>query len=237
MKDYTNIKLIMDRLTRHPLLKDIPFETVVDYAVDFIRLVGTPPSFIEKTGKVEIDNYRGTLPCDVYEIIQVRKLSRHEEPIAFRYSTDSFHYSNVGKSNFGHNVYGGELTYKVQGNCIFTSLNKGTIEVAYRALALDEDGYPLIPDNSSFSKALQSYIKVQWFTMLFDLGKVSPQVLQNAKQTYALDVQQAHSDLIRPSIDQMEAISRMWNKLLPDVTLDHAHGYIHEGTQERIKTH
>ena len=237
MKGYTNIKLIMDRLTRHPMLKDIPFETVVDYAVDFIRLIGTPPSFIEKCEKVTIDNYRGELPCDVYEIIQVRKLSIEHEPTAFRYSTDSFHYSDVGKPPFGRHNHGCELTYKVQGNCIFTSINKGVVEVSYRAIAVDDDGYPLIPDNSSFSKALELYIKLQWFTILFDLGKIQHPVLQLVQIDYARAVQAAHTDLIRPSLDQMEAISRMWNKLLPDTTQDHTHGYINEGTQERYKLH
>lgn len=227
----------MDRLTRHPMLRDIPFETVVDYAVDFIRLVGTPPSFVEKTAKIGIENYRGQLPCDLYEIIQVRVLSPMHEPIAMRYSTDSFHMSDIDKRPFGFHNKGAEFTYKVQGKCIFTSINKGLIEVAYRSIAVDEDGYPLIPDNSSFSKALQLYIKLQWFTMLFDLGKISPQVLRNTQQEYGLAVQQAHTDLIRPSIDQMEAISRMWNKLLPDTTLDHRHGYINEGSQERMVIH
>ena len=67
---YTNIKIIMDRLTRNELLKDLPFETVIDNAIEFIKIVGAPPSFIEKTALVEIDNYRGVLPCDLYEVIQ-----------------------------------------------------------------------------------------------------------------------------------------------------------------------
>ena len=49
----------MDKVTRHPLMKDIPFETVIDYTVDFMRIVGTPPAFIEKVEYVDIHNYRG----------------------------------------------------------------------------------------------------------------------------------------------------------------------------------
>lgn len=228
--NYTNIKLIMDRLTRHPLLEDIPFETVVDYAIDFIRIVGTPPSFFEKTEKIEIKEYRGILPCDFYQMIQVRLLRRGHESIAFRYSTDSFHMSPMK-----HKC--SEPTYKLQGNCIITSIPEGHIEIAYEAMPIDDEGYPLIPDNSSYSRALELYIKVQWFTILFDLGKISAQVLSNTQQQYAWAVGQAQTDLIRPTIDQMEAITNMWNKLLPDVTLDHRHGYVREGTRERIITH
>lgn len=63
------------------------------------------------------------------------------------------------------------------------------------------------------------------------------QVLTNTQQQYAWAVGQAQSDMIRPTLDEMEAISAMWNKLLPDITKDHSYGYIHEGTQEKWRTH
>lgn len=220
----------MDRLTRNPLLEDIPFETVVDYAVDFLRIVGMPNAFWEKTEKIQIVDYRGILPCDFYKMIQVRLIDKEHNMGAFRYSTDSFHMSNTKPK------YGG-LTYKLQGTCIITSIEKGEIEIAYRAMPIDEEGYPMIPDNSSYSRALELYIKLQWFTMLFEAGKLSAQVLTNTQQQYSWAVGQAQSDLIRPTIDEMEAISNMWNKFLPDSTDDHNHGYLHEGTRERIINH
>ena len=228
--EFTNIRLIMDRLTRHPLLEDIPFETVVDYAVEFIRIVGTPPSFIEKTQEIEIKDYRGMLPCDYYQVLQVRTIDKDHRMGTFRYSTDSFHMSNIKPEHGG-------LTYKIQGTCIITSIPNGKIEMAYMAMPIDEEGYPLIPDNSSYSRALELYIKLQYFTVLFDTGKISPQVLSNTQQQYAWAVGQAQTDLIRPTVDQMEALSNMWNKLLPDATKDHDTGYLHEGTKEHIITH
>ena len=212
-------------------MSDISFETVVDYAVDFIRIVGTPPSFIEKTALVRIDGYRGELPCDFYEMIQVRTAApKGEHGHALRYTTDSFHLSP-------HHHKHPDYTYKLQGNCIFTSLEKGMVELAYRAMPVDDEGYPLIPDNSSFSRALELYIKLQWFTIQFDQGKISDKVLANTQQQYSFAVGQAQTDLIRPSIDQMEAISNMWNKMLPDTTKDHTHGFVHEGTREHLINH
>lgn len=217
----------MDKLTRHPLLQDIPFETVVDYAVDFIRIVGTPPSFLDKTAIIDIVDYRGILPCDYYEMTQVRLNDGSKR--TFRYTTDSFHMSD-NKPEFS------DLTYKIQGNCIFTSpLEQGQIEIAYQALPMDEEGYPLIPDNSSYSRALEAYIKREWFTILFDQGKLNGQVLARVDQEYSFYVGQAQSEIIMPTIDQMEAISNMWNTLLPRD--EHRHGFLDNGTQSHIKTH
>ena len=222
-----NVKLIMDKLTRHPLLQDMTFETAIDYTVDFMRIVGVPDSFINKIAEIDIVDYRGKLPCDFYEMIQVRLCTPQGQ--TFRYTTDSFHLSN-NKPNLS------DLTYKIQGNCIFTSpLEQGKIELSYMAMPIDEDGYPMIPDNSSYIRALEAYIKKQWFTIQYDLGKISTQAMTKADQDYAWAVGQAQTDLIRPTIDQMESITNMWNTLLPRD--EHRHSFLNQGTQSHIKIH
>lgn len=231
---YTNINEIMAKITRHPMMHDIALETVIDYAVEFMRIVGIPPTFLDKTAIINIHEYRGELPCDYYEMIQVRLAPKHCKPAelspVFRYTTDSFHMSPVKPMV-------SDLTYKIQGNCIFTSpLKDGPIEIAYKAMPVDDEGTPLIPDNSSYIRALQAYIKKEWFTEKFDEGKIPPQVMQKADQDYAWSVGQAQTDLIRPSIDQMESISALWNTLIPR-TQEHRKSFLHEGTTERIKTH
>lgn len=52
MTDYISIKVILDNLLHHPLLQDLTLERAVAYAVDFIRIVGMPPMFIEKTARL-----------------------------------------------------------------------------------------------------------------------------------------------------------------------------------------
>ena len=68
---------------------------------------------------------------------------------------------------------------------IYTSIKEGTIEIAYQAIILDEEGLPVIPDNSKFIRALEAYIKKQWFTILFDTGTIQGPILQNVQQEYA----------------------------------------------------
>lgn len=230
MTGYISIRQILDNLLDNPLLQDLSLERAVNYAVRFIQKVGMPSVFLEKTEKIEIENYRGKLPCDFYEMIQVRAVSHncngtfHE---VFRYSTDSFHMSpDKTRDN--------DLTYKLQGSCIFTSIKKGTIEIAYRAFNTDEEGFPLIPENGSFEEALELFIKVRHFTMQFELGKISPQVLQHTEQQYAWAVGAAQSDLVRPSIDQLQAFTNSWNTLIQKTT-EHSSGFKYTGTQERIK--
>ena len=199
---YISIKQILDDLLAHPLLRDLSLERAVDYAVHFIRIVGMPKLFSEKVETIKIEDYRALLPDDYYNIIQVREAKSNA---LLKHSTDSHH---MGDEKLNNN------SYKIQGNIIYTSLRDGELEVSYRALLIDEEGYPLIPDNSSFIKALELYIKKQYFTILFDLGKITAQVLNNTQQEYAWYVGQCQSDLVRPTWDEMKSITSMWNNIV-----------------------
>ena len=219
-EQYLSIKKILDSCLRHPLMQDLSLETAVDYTIDFMRIVGMPRMFTEKVVRIPIDKYRALLPCDYYQTIQVRIPGGH----ALVYSTDSFHMSNKGNSS----------TYKIQGNIIYTSIESGELELAYLAISTDADGYPLLPDNSSFTRALELYIKKQWFTILFDLGKITSTVLQNTQQEYAWAVGDCQSEFNRMSIDQMEAFSNSWRTM---ILRDHQHssGFANNGTRQTLK--
>ena len=228
MEKYISLKEILDNLLDHPMLREVSFERAVNYTQSFMRIVGCPKIFEEKTAIIEIEDYRGVLPCDFNEIIQVRTHNTCDDNYkVFRYSTDNFHMSENKQDSF-------DLTYKIQGNVIFTSMKEGTIEIAYNAFVVDSDGYPMVPDNSTFIRALELYIKKQCFTVLFDLGQINQAVYHNVCQEYAWAVGQAQSDLIRPTIDQMQAITNSLNTLIWRTT-EHNNGFINNGSAEKIK--
>lgn len=219
----TNIRRILDRVMRHPMLRDLPFETAVEYTVDFISLMGTPALYDEKTAVVEVHNWKGQLPCDFEQMIQVRMASgqhsnrwsycRRIFPVlpTYRYSASSFHMSDIKPNEF--NV--GELTYKTQGMVIFTSTKNIDVEISYRGFAIDDEGYPLLPDNPSFLRGLENYIKLQWFTIMFDMGKINAQVLSNAQQEYAWSAGDAQSEFSRLDLDKAETLFNSFKTLLP----------------------
>lgn len=229
MDKYISIKVVLDNILDHPMLRDVSFERAVNHTINFMRILGCPRMFEEKISLVNISNWRGTLPCDLNDIIQVRTYHNCDRKNyeVFRYSTDNFHLSKNKQDSF-------DLTYKTQGNVIFTSIKEGIIEIAYNAFAVDQDGYPLIPDNSSFINALELYIKKKHFTILFDTNKISPQVYNQVCQDYAWAVGQAQSDLIRPTIDQMQSLTNSLNTLIPRVT-EHSTGFVNNGSMEKIK--
>lgn len=219
-------------------MRDIPFETAVEYTVDFLDLMGTPALYEEKTAIVNVDNWRGPLPCDFKDMIQVRiaptqHCGRWKEwgssvmtPV-YRDSEHSFHMSDFKPDA----LQVGLLTYKIQGMVIFTSTKDIDLEIAYHAFLTDDEGYPLLPDNASFLRGLESYIKLKWFTIKFDMGTISQAVLQNAQQEYAWAAGDAQSEFSRLSLDEAETLFNSFKTLLPRNN-EHWKGFFTLGSRE-----
>lgn len=216
--NYISIREVLSRVLRHPLLQDVNLETAIQYTVDFFGIFGLPNTYIDKVEIIEIENYRGALPCDCIAINQVRYKDAY-----LRSMTDNF--NDGGK---------GEYTFKTQGSIIYTSFKCGDIEISYKAMPVDKDGLPLLPDNPIFLKTLELYIKKEWFTVLFDMGKITPAVLQNTQQEYYAKAGQLNNEFVIPSVSEMESITRMWNTLIPRVR-DFDNGFKHMGNREYLK--
>ena len=131
---YTNIHEVADRILQHPLLQDTNFETIVQYTYDFMRLLGFEQLYIDAIAEVEIKDYRGKLPCGVSRIDQVR-------------TKDNIYLKKMSSSFYGSIE---NPAYKIQRDFIFTNIKETVLEIAYKSMPMDEEGYPLILDNSYF---------------------------------------------------------------------------------------
>ncbi len=228
---YTSLKSIADSLLRHPLFSDVTLEYIVDLGISFMRIIGTPRAFEEKVESIEINNYRGLLPCDWYQTIQIKYNNGKCWSPAIRHSSDSFHMKQ--RHDKSHSV---DNTFKIQGNIIYTSFKDGNIDMSYLAIPVDCDGIPLIPDNSKYMRALEYYIRKEYFTILFDTGKISLPVLQNAQQQYSFYVGQAQSDMVKLDVSKMESLMNGYSALLPRDN-SFQQGFANVGSKEYLRIH
>lgn len=194
------IKEVMARVLGHPMLQDVTLEQCVRHTLDFINKVGYPQIYDEKEVEVEINDYRGLLPCDLVSVILVKDGCE------------------VMKKNTGYfKKCCGNPSYSTKGRYIYTTFKQGKVQVAYRAIPVDQDGFPLIPDLPVFLNALELYIKWRAFVVLFDQQKITPQILQHTEGDYAKAVAQLNSEMALPDYAEMENITNMINQLIPSV--------------------
>lgn len=204
--EYINVRELLSRVLRHPLLQDFTLEQAIQYTLDFIGTFGFPDLYTDKEAHIDICDYRGDLPCDLISITAVKDC-RTGMPL--RSMTAVF---NPGEKYYNHLRQ--EPQYKTQGRTIITSFPEGTIVVAYKAIPVDDEGLPLLINNSKYLRALELYVKCQLFTVLFDMGKITPAVLQHTEQDYSWAAGQLAEEFKTPSVAEMQTITNMLNQII-----------------------
>lgn len=204
--EYINIRELLSRVLRHKLLQEFTLEQAIQYVVDFIGLFGFPDLYEHKETFIDICDYKGELPCDLIEIEMVKDC---ETNIPLRSMTGVF---NPGGKYYNHLRQ--EPQFKTQNRVIFVSFPEGRITVAYKAIPVDDDGLPLLIDNSKYLKCLELYVKCQLFTMLFDEGKISAQILNHTEQEYGWAAGQLAEEFKTPSEAEMQSITNMLNQMI-----------------------
>lgn len=227
---YINIREVLSRILRHPLLQDISLEQAVQYTIDFIGIFGMPKLYQDKEEVLHIEDFRAKLPCGLISINQIKEC---ETGICLRSMTDTFMPREHYDRSVGYKIPQ-ELSFKTQGQVLYVSFKTGDVSVSYKAIPVDKDGLPLLIDNPVFLKALEAYIKKEEFTILFDIGKITPAVLQNTQQQYAWLAGQLQSEFTIPSISEMESIKNGWCTLIQRVS-EFDSGFKSLGNKEKIR--
>lgn len=243
---YIRVHEVLSRVLRNPALrKHVTLESVIQYTTDFIAAVGAQDLFQDKEATLEIEDFRALLPCDCVAVLQVRD---EHTGICMRSMTGSFtpqphehrhdcchpHHHPPYPINDRHRH--DNHTFKIQNSVIVCSFPKGKIRVAYKAIVVDEDGYPMVQDNPTYLKALELYIKKEVFTELMESGKLDLRIVQHAESEYYTKVSQLEEEMNTPSDSEMTSLINMWNTLIPRTT-EFDNGYKSLGNREYLRRH
>jgi hypothetical protein len=128
-----------------------------------------------------------------------------------------------------------QYTYKIKGNCIYTGLKEDTIQIAYQAFPINEDGTPAIPNDPKVIRAAQLWVASKIALRLKLKDEISKANYDMIDQELAFAIPSAQNKAKMPSIDQMEAIAKRWMRLIPDLD-EHRSGFRYIQNQERLRS-
>lgn len=113
--------------------------------------------------------------------------------------------------------------YFIKPGWLVTNKNKGFIKLSYKAIAVDERGYPLIPDLTSYQEAIYWYVTMKLSFPKWLKGKLGGKGVNTGANIYTYIQQQwnfyrnqAYAEAMMPTADDMQNIKNDWNKLIPD---------------------
>jgi hypothetical protein len=223
---------ILWKVLKQPIVQDLKYEDAAEYAIEYLRLIGASLVFEDKVERIKLNNYKGLLPVNLINIKGVAYSdSECEGGVAMRYASNIYH-TDI-QNNRDCDVFQ-EHTYITQNNVITTSMKDGWVNISYSALATDEFGYPLIPDNESFKVALEYYIIHRTLEGLWSMGKITDKVFQYYEQKRHYYSAQATNSMIIKNMDQMETMMNSINRMILDVNPQETF-YKNFGIKEVIK--
>lgn len=244
--NYKSLGSTLWKVLKHPLAAELSYEEAAEYALEFIKLLGAPVVYIDKLSTLELQTHKAELPCDILHIQGVRYLDTDEaggilDPIAMRESTNIYHNDpeeHLNEQNTEFNLRGNhrrsEFTYSIQKGIIFTSMRDGSIQIAYKGIATDEDGYPLIPDNEKVNLGLEYYILSRYLEPMWLMGKITDKAFEYIQQKRYFYMPSAYTSLTMPTMDGMESLMNSLNRLVINTTA-HQNFFKKFGEKERIR--
>lgn len=126
--------------------------------------------------------------------------------------------------------------YKLNNNYIFTNFKDGFVEMAYKALPVDSDGMPMVPDNIRFIKAVEWYLisRMDYKRWRTTRTPIDQKVWETSDRESLWYITSARSGAKMPSVDMMESLKRMILRSIPKIN-EHSQGWKHSNVQEQRK--
>ena len=211
---YTSIQSIFDRVLRNFEQDEFNPSDVVEHVADALDLIGAHTVYEDKVKSLDIREYRTDLPSDLLYIIQTRKIEDGFF-LPMRYTTDSFHLSHHCNTSADITTNQNcQHTYSINKHHIHTSFEEGCIQLAYKAIVLDDNGLPMVPSDTKVQLFLQDYVIERMMYKLYLRGKIDRVKWQDARQERNWGAGAAHNHAMMPSVDQMESIKNIWVRLI-----------------------
>lgn len=205
---------------------------------DITQIAGLTPGCVQFQMKHSTDNFHPVF-SDINCTTNTTNSVNYIAPI----TTDAdgnpaFNFNSGGSFTISKQLIGGtndcvEATYTLNDNFIFTSF-KDTHKVllAYDAFPIDAEGFPLIPDNIKFKRAIEAYITMKVDFILWRKGDIEEKIYKHAQEEWCWAVGAAQTAGVMPSVDVMESIKNMTLRLIPRIN-QHQYGFKLMNVQEK----
>jgi len=228
---YISVKNVIESVYRdYDHSEELDIWDVVEWAGEALEFIGAGSQYIETLKDVCVSGHKACLPVDFHLLQQI---SYNGLPLTYASGTmepattntiedNSIKGTEVDNDNFPllqdqKNLHVGH-SYYINDDYLVTSFESGCVTMAYKAIAIDKDGFPKIPDLIAYRKAVSTYIQCMLDNREWRKGRLPSSVYQESKREWNRLCGQARGQALMPNIDKMESIKNQWVKLRPNMS-------------------
>jgi hypothetical protein len=206
--NYISIKEVIAKIYRDlNIEQEERWVDMVEWCGEALQKIGAHSQYIEAMEVLPVVNYRASLPCNIHKIIQVE--INGKAAISGTGSFDGQNQDPTRKSNGFNN------SYTINDAYINTTFETGEVGLAYIAIPIDAEGFPLIPNDEGYKEAMLKYVVMKLKYADYITGRFP--LYKELEVDWHKYCAQARGNANMPSLDTMESIKNQWVKLMPQM--------------------
>lgn len=210
---YTSVYTILDKLyTDLNINKEINEHSVVSWCNEVLLKVGAYSQFLEISSCLELKDGKACLPNGFYKLVDImynnQSLSWASNSVSNNYECDG---CKIPKCCTSYNFY-------ISDNHLITDIpcnEPQKICIVYLGMKIDDNGYPMIPDDIYFLEACSKYVTYMLDYREWRKGNLPDKVLQKSEQDYLWYIGSAKGAANMPSVSQLEGLKNIMVRLMP----------------------
>lgn len=208
---FKSVKTIIAGLYRDLALNiEINEQDVVEWCAEGLSLIGSYSQLQEVSTILSVVNHQVKLPCD---LVYPKDITFNGRPLSWSTKSASNNYNcdtcnQIPTCCTDYNFY-------IQDGYLNTSLEVGDLCIVYLGIPIDNDGYPLVPDDVYFDKALKSYCTYMIDRIQFRKGLLPEVVFRESQKDWYFYVNSARGSAYMPDSSQMDRLAKVWVRLIP----------------------
>jgi len=213
---YVSSKFVLNKLYRDLNIgTEINEAHLYEWIAEILAKIGTYYQYDEINTILELEDGKVKLPLDFYKLIF---LTHNNKPLMW--SSNSF-VKDYACEDCQKQIPTCCETYSfyINNNYLITDVKSTSpdnkICISYLAVPVDEDGYPLVPDDVYFMEACSKYVTYMLDYREWRKGNITDKVFQKSEQDYLWYVGAAKGSANMPNLQQTENLKNVWVRLIP----------------------
>jgi len=217
---YTSINNILATVYRNlQINSEINELDVAEWIYEALSMIGAYSQYNEISTCLELSSGKAKLPLNFEKLVDVRYKNL---PLYWATNTNARNYQcsscEIPVCNSGECDY----TFYINDSYIITNLKTPTTEsdtsnlcMIYLGLPVDDNGYPLVPNDIYYIKAVTSYIIHMIDYSEWRKAKITDKVYQESEKNWLFYVNSARGSANMPGLAQLENLKNVLQRLMP----------------------
>jgi hypothetical protein len=214
---YLPIQTVVNRLYRQlGINTEINESEVIEWTSDALLMIGSYYQFVEKSECLELIDGKAKLPCGFYKLVDI---AYQGFPVSWATNQMASNYQCEGCQIPQCCT---EFTFYINNDYLITNINSTNgspdntnICIVYLSVPVDDNGYPMIPDDIYYMRALESYVTYRMDYREWRKGKLADKVYKDSEAAWLFYVNSARGSANMPNIAELEKLKNIWQRLIP----------------------